>query len=139
MIQRRQRGGQRFEAFEGINITPFTDVLLVLLIIFMIAGSALAPTGLSMSGLAAAEKTESLSPEREVLTVEIDTGGATRLLYLGETLTWPQLAKLPVSSQISLSIQATTPAEEVIRVYDRLLDLGFKEIEWAPPRANDET
>lgn len=139
MIQRRQRGGQRFEAFEGINITPFTDVLLVLLIIFMIAGSALAPTGLSMSGLAAAEKTESFSPEREVLTVEIDTGGATRLLYLGETLTWPQLAKLPVSSQISLSIQATTPAEEVIRVYDRLLDLGFKEIEWAPPRANDET
>lgn len=139
MIQRRQRGGQRFEAFEGINITPFTDVLLVLLIIFMIAGSALAPTGLSMSGLAAAEKTESLSPEREVLTVEIDTGGATRLLYLGETLTWPQLAKLPVSAQISLSIQATTPAEEVIRIYDRLLDLGFKEIEWAPPRANDET
>jgi biopolymer transport protein ExbD len=114
-------------------------VLLVLLIIFMIAGSALAPTGLSLSGLATTESTKSLSPEREVLTVEIDTGGVTRLLYLGETLTWLQLEDLPPSTQVSLSIQATTPAEEVVITYDRLLELGFKEIEWAPPRVNDET
>jgi biopolymer transport protein ExbD len=142
LIRRRQRRTQRLEAFEGINITPFTDVLLVLLIIFMIAGSALAPTGLSLSGLASqGEQAQGQVSERPEVTVEIDAGVATtRLLYQQQTLSWLQLERLPDSTPVTLSIDPRASAERIIEDYDRLLDLGFTEIQWGPPRrASDET
>jgi biopolymer transport protein ExbD len=136
MIKRRQRRERADNgAFDTINITPFTDVLLVLLIIFMIAGSSLAPTGLGLSGIASGEATsEPLPTERPLLLVEIDRDGTTRLSYRDESLLWSELQELPRGTQATLSIDPTTPAEQVVRQYDRLLDSGLRDIEWAPPR-----
>lgn len=131
----RRRGGRLrkpLKSFEGINITPFTDVLLVLLIVFMIAGSALAPTGLGVTGLAAAE-VGGPAAGKPVLSVEIDADGVTRLRYEGELLNWDELAKLSHSTPVTLRIEPDTPAERIVRQYDRLLDAGLQEIEWAPP------
>jgi biopolymer transport protein TolR len=64
---------RRRELFEGINITPFTDVVLVLLVIFMIATPLLIRSEIKVnlprtsSGEAAAEKN---------LTITIDSSGA---------------------------------------------------------------
>lgn len=136
MTRRREPGGRRRKpgrtgSFETINITPFTDVLLVLLIIFMIAGSAMAPTGLSLSGLAAAG--EGAPTERRVLTVEIDEKGGCRLSFDGQDVTWGQAERLPGSTPVRLEVAPSTTAQQVIAQYDRLLELGLTEIEWAPP------
>lgn len=62
----------------GINITPFTDVCLVLLIIFMVTASALtSERALKMS----LPQTSSASPLPESLTVRIDAG---QQLYLDD-------------------------------------------------------
>lgn len=138
MIRRRKGLLREQQAFEGINITPFTDVLLVLLIIFMIAGSAMAPTGVGLTAFSSPETShQDQSASDQLLTVEIDSDGRTRLSRAGVALSWEQVADLPNSTAVSLSIEAQTPAETVIRQYDRLLDLGLREIEWAPPRPAD--
>lgn len=129
----RRRSRRRLECFEGINITPFTDVLLVLLIIFMIAGSTLAPTGLGLTGLATAGD---IAPgeDRSSLQVEIDADGVTRLRWEGELLNWDEVGRLPRSTPVTLQIEADTPAERIVTQYDRLLEAGMREIEWAPPK-----
>ena len=132
-MRKRRRARARSEAFEAINITPFTDVLLVLLIIFMIAGSSLAPTGLGLSAVASVDA-EGMLPDKPALLVEIDRDGTTRLSFAEESLLWSEAAKLPQGTQVTLSIDPATPAEQVVRQYDRLLDAGLRDIEWAPPR-----
>lgn len=128
--RRRARAPQG--AFEGINITPFTDVLLVLLIIFMIAGSAMAPTGLGLTGLAAGEATETVT-ETAGLIVDIDADGITRLRLKDELLNWDEVARLPRSTTVTLRIEPETRAERIVAQYDRLLEAGLSQVEWAPP------
>ena len=74
---RRRRGVPRYGAMAEINMTPFIDVMLVLLIIFMVAAPLLA-TGVPID--LPQTKAAALNIEKKPLAVSIDDKGAIFLL-----------------------------------------------------------
>ncbi len=76
-----RRGGRRASRrapMAEINVTPFVDVMLVLLIIFMVTAPLLAagvPIDLPES------RANALAPEEDPVTISIDSDG---LIYLGD-------------------------------------------------------
>ena len=75
---RRRRGVPRYGAMAEINMTPFIDVMLVLLIIFMVAAPLLA-TGVPID--LPQTKAAALNIDQKPLSVAIDEKGA---LYLAD-------------------------------------------------------
>ena len=69
---RRKRGVPRYGAMAEINMTPFIDVMLVLLIIFMVAAPLLA-TGVSID--LPETKAAALNIDQKPLSVAIDDAG----------------------------------------------------------------
>ena len=69
---RRRRGGSRHAAMADINMTPFIDVMLVLLIIFMVAAPLLA-TGVPID--LPQTKASALNIDQKPLSVAIDDKG----------------------------------------------------------------
>ena len=69
---RRRRGVPRYGAMAEINMTPFIDVMLVLLIIFMVAAPLLA-TGVPID--LPETKAAALNIERKPISVAIDDKG----------------------------------------------------------------
>ena len=130
--RRKQRRASRAPAFEGINITPFTDILLVLLIIFMIAGSSLAPTGLELKGLDVGGATEVGVPE-DRLEVWISTDGSTQYELQGRKLVVSELEALARNTPTVLMVAPQVSVDLVVREYDRLLRLGFTQVSFGPP------
>jgi biopolymer transport protein TolR len=77
--RRRGRRGRRFKPMADINMTPFIDVMLVLLIIFMVAAPLLTvgvPLDLPQTRAAP------LNIDRQPVTVSINERGQ---IFLGET------------------------------------------------------
>jgi biopolymer transport protein TolR len=70
---RRRRGVPRYAAMAEINMTPFIDVMLVLLIIFMVAAPLLA-TGVPID--LPQTKAAALNIDQKPLSVAIDEKGA---------------------------------------------------------------
>ena len=70
---RRRRGVPRYGAMAEINMTPFIDVMLVLLIIFMVAAPLLA-TGVAID--LPETKASALNIDQKPLSVAIDDTGA---------------------------------------------------------------
>ncbi len=118
-----------------INITPFTDVLLVLLIIFMILAALVAPPGFEQQlrdpGSArplrtvAARTIEVLVNERGAVFVDGKPSGE-RALYADLLDTVRRRGKLPVA----LNADVKAPYGTIIRVLDAakvagLDDVGF--------------
>lgn len=60
--------------FSEINITPLTDIFLVLLIIFMVTSSVISQMGVDVSLPKASSKTTSAQPEGVVVTLMPDGG-----------------------------------------------------------------
>ena len=131
MIQRRRRQGKN-QAFEQINITPFTDVLLVLLIIFMIAGSTMVPTGSELQGLAE-EGGAVAAPDQTSVTVRLAVNGSVRFERDGERLEQSEISALARSTSMTLLADPEATAETVVREYERLRALGFSKVGWGPP------
>ncbi|WP_034991437.1 ExbD/TolR family protein [Beijerinckia mobilis] len=69
---RGRRGGHRYGAMADINMTPFIDVMLVLLIIFMVAAPLLA-TGVPID--LPQTKAAALNVEHKPLSVAVDDKG----------------------------------------------------------------
>lgn len=122
------------ESFQTINITPFTDVLLVLVIIFLIAGSSLVSTGLEIDELAGDGGAESTLEEKSVGVLYVDADGSLTYLASGEVLTGVQIDDLRKEIPIDLTSGESTPSERVIEVYDDLLRSGFTKVRLARPQ-----
>ena len=75
--RRRRRGVPRYGAMAEINMTPFIDVMLVLLIIFMVAAPLLA-TGVPID--LPQTKAAALNIEQKPLAVAIDEKGQIYLM-----------------------------------------------------------
>ncbi|SDH06510.1 biopolymer transporter ExbD [Pelagibacterium luteolum] len=77
---RRRRGGSRNKMMSEINVTPFVDVVLVLLIVFMVAAPMMtAGVAIDLPQSSAGE----LETPRTPITVSVNPAGE---IYLGEDL-----------------------------------------------------
>ncbi len=74
---RRRRGVPRYGAMAEINMTPFIDVMLVLLIIFMVAAPLLA-TGVSID--LPETKAAALNVDKKPISVAVDDKGDVFLM-----------------------------------------------------------
>ncbi len=111
----RQGGGRRgrYRPMAEINVTPFVDVMLVLLIVFMVAAPRLT-AGVQVD--LPSSKAKSISKqESKPIELTIDKDGT---VYLGKT-------KIKDGALISI-IQASTEGDQDSRIYIR----GDKDVEY---------
>lgn len=128
--QRRRRGGSRRAPVSEINVTPFVDVMLVLLIIFMVAAPMLTvgvPIDLPET------RAQAMNSETQPITISIRDGGA---VYLSETEIPVEeiAAKLEAIAQTGFDERVYVRADAgadygaVMRVMGRINEAGFRNI-----------
>ncbi len=121
---------ERDEYFSGINIVPFTDIVLVLLIIFMIAAPGIVNSGLNVS-LPGASTASSDFPSR--MSVAVDREG--RIFLEGREVS-PDGLRLRIRSvaenqkNLTVVLNADKEAQHgrVIEVLDGLRSSGARQI-----------
>lgn len=138
MIRRRRgrhSGGDQNQEFQAINITPFTDVLLVLLIIFLIAGSSLSRSGLGIDSLGTREAKHGTAAvaSDSVRSLRVDSQGQIWLRRDGELKEKVTVDSLDPSTQWELSAEPDTRMQFVVAAYDRLLKAGFNKLTLSEP------
>ncbi|MBX7058021.1 MAG: biopolymer transporter ExbD [Leptospirales bacterium] len=129
MVRYRERL-QGDALFSGINIVPFTDVVLVLLIIFMIAAPGLVSSGLNIN-LPGASQTDPRPAQR--ITIGVDRGGA---LYLeGKALSLEALRKtvrerIAAAPETAVALHADRDADygKVVELLDLARAAGARKI-----------
>jgi biopolymer transport protein TolR len=112
----RRRGRRRAAVMSEINVTPFVDVMLVLLIIFMVAAPLLTvgvPIDLPQT------QAKGLDQDREPLTVSVRTDG-TVFLQNSEIKVDELVAKL----QAIVQARGGGPDERIYVRGDRKVDYG---------------
>lgn len=129
--RRRRRRGRRSQAMSEINVTPFVDVMLVLLIIFMVAAPLLTvgvPVELPKTA-ANALPTE----QEEPLTITLAADG--RMVLQSTEITpeelLPKLRAIAVereSDKVFLRADGAIPYEAVVQVMGALNAGGFNNI-----------
>ena len=114
--RRERRGGRRAAPMSEINVTPFVDVMLVLLIIFMVTAPLLAagvPIDLPDSNARPLDQ-----PEREPVAISLDGSGD---VFIGdERLT---MAALPARLASIAAAQGSNPRAIMLRA-DRGIAYG---------------
>jgi biopolymer transport protein TolR len=127
---RGRRGVPRYGAMADINMTPFIDVMLVLLIIFMVAAPLLT-TGVSVD-LPRASAT-ALNVERKPIAVSLNEQG--QLYIMDEPIADADLvAKLQVASQsdvdqrIYLRASKAVPYGRVAEIMAAVTTAGYKKV-----------
>ena len=134
----RKRGGRR--TMSDINMVPFIDVMLVLLIIFMVTAPLLSPSVIDVPSVGKA----STAPE-QVINLEIDKDlhivVKSKKPAQGTVTTSKQDATMDNVAQIALQLQAgnaTTPViisadkkiayENVVKLMDKLQRAGVQRV-----------
>ena len=127
---RGRRGVPRYGAMADINMTPFIDVMLVLLIIFMVAAPLLT-TGVAVD-LPRASAT-ALNVDRKPIAVSLNEQG--QLFVMDEpTADTDLVSKLQAVSQsdvdqrIYLRASKTVPYGRVAQIMAAVTSAGFKKV-----------
>ena len=127
---RRRRGVPRYGAMADINMTPFIDVMLVLLIIFMVAAPLLT-TGVTVD-LPRASAT-ALNVERKPIAVSLNEQG--QLYVMDEPIADSDLVgKLQAASQndvdqrIYLRASKAVPYGRVAEIMAAVTTAGYKKV-----------
>jgi biopolymer transport protein TolR len=129
-VGRGRRGVPRYGAMADINMTPFIDVMLVLLIIFMVAAPLLT-TGVTVD-LPRASAT-ALNVERKPIAVSLNEQG--QLFVMDEPVADADLVgKLEAASQsdvdqrIYLRASKVVPYGRVAEIMSAVTTAGFKKV-----------
>lgn len=124
-------GGSKFqvEANAEINVTPFVDVMLVLLIIFMVA-APLASVSIQVELPKATAKPQNLPQKPIYISLKKDTSlyigdDSTSLETLGADLKKRVGARDPDSERIFIRCDKGTRYAEFMKVMNELQDNGF--------------
>ncbi len=129
--RRRRSGRGKGHVMSEINVTPFVDVMLVLLIIFMVAAPLLTvgvPVELPETAAGALP-----SEQEEPLTITLTADGRT-LIQTTETPRDELIAKLRAvaaertSNKVFLRADGAIPYETVVQVMGALNAGGFNDI-----------
>jgi biopolymer transport protein TolR len=126
----KRRRGRKSAPMAEINMTPFIDVMLVLLIVFMVAAPLLTagvPLDLPES------QAQALNQDREPLTISVDSKGD---IYLQETKVSidevvPKLqaiAQQGFEERIFVRGDRTVNYGQVMQVMGRISGAGFKKV-----------
>jgi len=127
---RRQRGVPRYRAMADINMTPFIDVMLVLLIIFMVAAPLLS-SGVPID--LPSTKAAALNIDKKPIAVAIDEHGDIFLMdqkveasALAEAV--KAQAKDGTDERVYVRASKTVPYGRVAEVMSDLTAAGFKKV-----------
>lgn len=125
--------GRGRRSINEINMVPFIDVMLVLLIVFMVTAPMLAPTMVAVPKVGASQK-----PPPQVAQIIVGKDGALRLktpeatrsLRLGEigqaALRWQQ-AQAP-GSAVLISADKAVAYDTVVQALDALQKAGVQRV-----------
>jgi biopolymer transport protein TolR len=127
---RRRRRGGRSQPIADINMTPFIDVMLVLLIIFMVTAPLLTagvPLDLPKTGAG------QLNIERKPITVSVDAKGQ---IFLGETAValseiterLKGVAKEGFDERIYVRGDRAAPYGDIMRVMSAITAAGYRRV-----------
>ena len=129
-VGRGRRGVPRYGAMADINMTPFIDVMLVLLIIFMVAAPLLT-SGVSVD----LPKTSSapLNVDRKPIAVSLNDQGQLYLMDqpIAETDLVPKLqaaSQNDLEQRIYVRASKTVPYGRVAEIMAAVTSAGFKKV-----------
>jgi biopolymer transport protein TolR len=124
---------QDSEVMSEINITPFTDVLLVLLIIFMILAALSAPPGFEKALSKHSSNPSQTNKVKTDIDVEVsekgvifvdgvktNDSGIYRVMY--------DASKKKPNHHVSLTADAKAPYGVIIRILDAAKDAGLEDV-----------
>jgi biopolymer transport protein ExbD len=107
-----------------INITPFVDILLVLLVIFMVTSSMITQHHLSLDLPGAA----SSSASQQKFETKIVVDKHLKLKINEQDLNFEEFKNLKMTSPVSLSADKTVPYEILVKIMDILQNQGVQGI-----------
>ncbi|HUO55052.1 MAG TPA: ExbD/TolR family protein [Rhodoblastus sp.] len=137
---RRRRGVPRYRAMADINMTPFIDVMLVLLIIFMVAAPLLS-TGVPID--LPATKAGELNIDKKPIAVAIDDRGD--IFLMDQKVADADLvaavqaqAKEGVDERVYVRAAKLVPYGRVAQVMSDLTAAGFKKVALVTSQESDK-
>jgi biopolymer transport protein TolR len=128
----RERGRRR--TISEINMVPFIDVMLVLLIIFMVTAPLIAPSMIDLPSVGKAPRQpdqviEVIIGQNEGLEVKIGKTTSTLPLNTLVTAVTQAQAGLPAgASAVVISADRNVKYESVVNVMDKLQQAGVKRV-----------
>ena len=126
--------GRGRRTISEINMVPFIDVMLVLLIIFMVTAPLITPSVIDLPSVGNAnrqpdQKIEIVIGKDEALQMKIDgTTVGVPLTAVAAEVTRAQSGKPPGSSAVVISADRSVRYESVVKVMDALQRAGVQRV-----------
>ena len=126
--------GRGRRTISEINMVPFIDVMLVLLIIFMVTAPLITPSVIDLPSVGNAnrqpdQKIEIVIGKDEALQMKIDgTTVGVPLTAVAAEVTRAQSGKPPGSSAVVISADRSVRYESVVKVMDTLQRAGVQRV-----------
>lgn len=128
------RGGRKRRTVNEINMVPFIDVMLVLLVIFMVTAPMLTPGAINVPSAGKASRLPTENLARVLIdkdgTIRLKTGANEQVVQLNElgvaAKAWQ--AQQPEDSAVVISADKTLSYDTVMQAMGRLQRAGVKRV-----------